>query len=227
MKKAVQLLSGGMDSTTLAYFLKHEGFDELIFVAFDYGQRHKRETIAAQVVAQLLEGQFILLDLPQVGGLLSGSALTDQTIGVPHGHYAEESMRQTVVSGRNAMMLSIAWALATSMKADVVAFGAHAGDHFIYPDCRPEFVDAIAIALRLGTRGHAKPDMQLYAPFLNYTKGDIVRTGLKLGVPFEVTWTCYEGGQMHCGKCGACNERREAFAQAGATDPVRYASEIS
>lgn len=223
MKSAVCILSGGMDSTTLAYYLLRAGYADLTLISFDYGQRHKRELVAAVGIAHILGKRHMIFDLSRVGAVLGGSALTDPAIEVPHGHYQEETMRQTVVPNRNAIMLSIAWGVAVAQGTEAVAYGAHAGDHFIYPDCRPEFVDALSIAFRLGTRGHGAPEMQLLAPFLHYTKADIVRTGSTLGVPYGATWTCYEGGAVHCGLCGACTERREAFRLAELLDPVDYA----
>lgn len=220
--KAVAIVSGGMDSVTLAHWLKAEGYD-LELVSFDYGQRHRRELECAKHQAELLGAGLTVIDISGIRPLLKGSALTDD-VAVPHGHYAEETMRATVVPNRNAIMLSIAWGLACSDGADVLACGVHAGDHFIYPDCRPEFIASLNESLRVGTVGHRKDSLELIAPFVNHTKTDIAGIGGTLGVPFEHTWTCYEGGEKHCGKCGACTERKEAFQDSGVADPTEYAA---
>lgn len=220
--KAVAIVSGGMDSITLAHWLKHEGYD-LHLVSFDYGQRHLRELECAVWHAAHLDADHTIIDIRGIRPLLKGSALTDD-VAVPHGHYAEESMRLTVVPNRNAIMLSIAWGLACSSEADVLACGVHAGDHHIYPDCRPEFIQELDLALRTGTVGHRREELRLIAPFVNQTKTDIAAIGGGLGVPFEHTWTCYEGGEVHCGKCGSCTERKEAFRDSGVPDPTIYAA---
>jgi 7-cyano-7-deazaguanine synthase len=140
-------------------------------------------------------------------------------VEVPEGHYAEESMRVTVVPNRNAIMLALAYGVAVAENANCVAFGAHGGDHFIYPDCRPGFMDAFEGMERLGT----ETEISIYAPFRQQTKADIVSLGAKLGVPFDETWSCYEGQQVHCGRCGTCVERIQAFRDAGVADPTSYA----
>lgn len=219
--KTLLILSGGADSATLAYHLRDQGH-ELGFLSFDYGQRHRKELDAAAAIAQAIGAEHVVMELPGLGALLKGSALTDD-VPVPHGHYAAESMRLTVVPNRNTIMLSLAWGVACAQSCDVLAYGAHAGDHFIYPDCRPEYVVALEAAFRLGTEGHRKDDLRLVAPFIYMDKAQIVKRGLELGVPFEKTWTCYEGKDLACGKCGSCRERLEAFAKCGATDPLEYA----
>jgi 7-cyano-7-deazaguanine synthase len=223
MSKILVILSGGADSATLAYHLARAGHD-LAALSFDYGQRHKRELKAAMMIAGSLNISHKVVWLPDLGALLKGSALTDKAVAVPHGHYAEESMRQTVVPNRNTIMLSIAWGAACADGCDGVALGVHAGDHFIYPDCRPEYVLALENAFLLGTVGHRKENMRLFAPFSDMDKVAIVKRGLELGVPFQDTWTCYEGGDVACGKCGSCRERLEAFEKVGAVDPLPYAA---
>lgn len=218
--KAVVVLSGGMDSTTLLYHVLARGYQTQA-VSFNYGQRHIRELDAAAAICQRNHVPHAIVDLRSLTTLLQ-SALTG-TADVPHGYYAEDSMRKTVVPGRNAIMLSIAWGIAASADAEIVATGIHAGDHFIYPDCRPEFAAALDAALILGTLGHAHTELRLYTPYLHVTKVDIAQEGAKLGVPYEATWTCYEGGAVHCGVCGACQERRAGFRDAGVPDPTVYA----
>jgi 7-cyano-7-deazaguanine synthase len=223
-RRVVAVLSGGLDSTTMAYQLRAQGYS-INAISFDYGQRHRRELAFAEQVAADLDAPWTLIDLHAAGitDILTGSALTDGSVSVPDGHYADESMRITVVPNRNAIMLSIASALAVTREAGAVAFGAHAGDHFIYPDCRPEFVRAFEGMVNIAVEGLAS--IEILAPFLAMTKTDIVRLGNELKVPFERTWSCYKGGELHCGTCGTCYERREAFAQAHVADPTAYKTE--
>jgi 7-cyano-7-deazaguanine synthase len=209
-----------MDSVTLAYLLDSETY-ELHVLSVDYGQRHKKEISYARRCAEQLGAIFDIADMSQVGRLLSGSALTDD-VEVPHGHYAAENMAVTVVPNRNAIMLSIAYGVAVAKEATLVACAVHAGDHFVYPDCRPEFVDAFDVMQRQAVAGFGHPHLRLCAPFVEKTKAQIVGIGTALGVPYEDTWSCYEGGEIHCGLCGTCNERKEAFQQAGVPDPTEY-----
>lgn len=220
-RHAVLIFSGGLDSAVTAYKLRDEGVT-LSLLSFNYGQRHLKELAHAADLADQLCVSHDIVDLTSLARILSGSALTDPTIAVPHGHYRAETMRSTVVPNRNAIMLEIAAGAAVAAGADAVAFGAHSGDHAIYPDCRPEFLTLIEASMKAGNEGHIDVGFQLLAPFLNLTKADIVREGTRLGVPFELTWSCYEGGDVHCGACGTCVERREAFAEAGVADPTRY-----
>jgi 7-cyano-7-deazaguanine synthase len=164
-----------------------------------------------------------VVDLTSLTGLLAGSALTDESVAVPDGHYTDTSMRATVVPNRNAIMLDIAVAQAVSVGADAVVFGAHAGDHPIYPDCRPDFLRAFQTTALLANEGFAHPDLQVMAPFIALSKADIAGIGAQLGVPFADTWSCYKGDVVHCGTCGTCVERREAFMVAGVVDPTVYA----
>src|SRR5580700_1607095 len=219
--RVIAVVSGGLDSTTMAYWLHAQGY-ALNAISFDYGQRHRKELEFAQRMAADLDAPWTLIDLHAAGltDVLSGSALTDETVAVPDGHYADESMRITVVPNRNAIMLSIACALAVTREAGAVAFGAHTGDHFIYPDCRPEFVRAFERMVNVAVEGLAS--IEILAPLLAMTKADIVKLGDELGVPFERTWSCYKGGALHCGACGTCFERREAFALARVADPTLY-----
>jgi 7-cyano-7-deazaguanine synthase len=217
---AVAVVSGGLDSVTLAYLLRSQGY-RLRMLAFDYGQRHKKELEYARGCAGRLDAAFEVVDIRDVGRLLSGSALTDD-IEVPHGHYAAENMGVTVVPNRNAIMLSIAYGAAVSEGSVIVAAAMHTGDHYVYPDCRPEFTGAFADMQAKAVEGFGHESLSLYTPFIDGGKEDIVRAGDRLGVPFEETWSCYEGGELHCGLCGTCNERKEAFAVAGVADPTSY-----
>jgi 7-cyano-7-deazaguanine synthase len=219
-QRAVAIVSGGMDSVTLAYLLDSEGYD-LHLLSIDYGQRHKKEISYAKRCAERLGAAFDIADIAKVGRLLSGSALTDN-IEVPHGHYAAENMAVTVVPNRNAVMLSIAYGVAVAQNAVLVACAVHGGDHFVYPDCRPQFIEAFDAMERRAVEGFGKPSLRLCAPFINKTKSEIVEIGATLSVPYEDTWSCYEGGDFHCGLCGTCNERKEAFQLAGVPDPTDY-----
>ncbi|MET9887163.1 7-cyano-7-deazaguanine synthase QueC [Streptomyces sp. NPDC006430] len=220
-RHAVLIFSGGLDSAVTAYKLRAEGVT-LSLLSFNYGQRHVKELAHAADLADQLGVSHDIVDLTSLGRILGGSALTDPAIAVPHGHYRAETMRSTVVPNRNAIMLEIAAGAAVAAGADAVAFGAHSGDHTIYPDCRPEFFNLIEASMKAGNDGHIDAGFQLVAPFLNLAKADIVREGARLGVPFELTWSCYEGGEVHCGACGTCVERREAFGEAGVADPTLY-----
>jgi 7-cyano-7-deazaguanine synthase len=220
-RHAIVIASGGLDSTVLAYWLAARGA-ELTLLSFDYGQRHRIELEHAADIARLLNCPHETIELAMLGRLLVGSALIDTKVSVPDGHYTDESMRATVVPNRNAIMLDIAVAVAIVHKADVVAFGAHAGDHAIYPDCRPEFVERFTRSARTANEGLLVDEFEILAPFLTQSKTDIVRVGAALGVPFERTWSCYRGETVHCGTCGTCTERKEAFEQNGITDPTNY-----
>ena len=215
--KAVVLFSGGLDSTVLVYHLIKEKVD-LKLLSIDYGQRHQKEITSSTQIAEYLGLPHLVLSLPSLGQLLGGSALTDQKIILPKGHYAEDSMKTTVVPNRNMILLSLAAGHAISIKFDTVAYAAHAGDHTIYPDCRPEFADSMAHALTLADWNC----INLLRPFVNWSKADLVKHGMQMGVPFEKTWSCYAGGKFHCGKCGTCVERKEAFELVGLSDPTQY-----
>ena len=220
MTKTVAVVSGGMDSVTLAYHLADIGH-ELHLISFDYGQRHKKELDFAKKAGDALDAPHTVVDLSNITSLVAKSALTSDA-PVPDGHYAEDTMRQTVVPNRNAIMLNIATGLAVTIGADNIATGVHAGDHYIYPDCRPEFVSTLETMLRVANEGFCSPDFHVLAPFVTITKGDICALGDKIGVPWLDTWSCYKGGDTHCGSCGTCFERREAFAEASVDDPTPY-----
>ena len=224
-KKCVVLLSGGLDSTVLLYSLINE--HECWPLTVSYGQRHDKEVIAARNVCEARDHNLLLrlkyVNLSALGNLLP-SALTG--VGeVPLGHYQEESMKATVVPNRNMILLAIAAGYAQGINAKHVAYGAHFGDHAIYPDCRKVFIQSCMHTIRLGT-GWNDDGVELHTPFSRKTKKDIVKLGEKLNVPFKMTWSCYEGKDIHCGCCGTCVERQEAFRLAGVKDPTMYASEL-
>ncbi|OWV74983.1 7-cyano-7-deazaguanine synthase [Rhizobium sp. R634] len=216
--KTIVVCSGGLDSVSLAHRMAAE--QQLIgLVSFDYGQRHRKELDFAAKCAARLAVPHHIIDIAAIGGHLSGSALTDN-VEVPDGHYAEETMKATVVPNRNAIMLAIAFGLAAAQKADAVAVAVHGGDHFIYPDCRPGFIDAFQQMQNQALDGYAS--VKLLAPYVDLPKAAIVTDGAKHGTPFAETWSCYKGGNLHCGRCGTCVERREAFHLAGVADPTEY-----
>ncbi len=216
--KTIVVCSGGLDSVSLAYKVAAEA-ELLGLVSFDYGQRHKKELQFAAKAAQHLSVPHHVIDITTIGRHLTGSALTD-AVDVPDGHYAEETMKATVVPNRNAIMLTIAFGLAAAQQADAVAIAVHGGDHFIYPDCRPQFIDSFQTMQNHALDGYA--NVRLYSPFVTISKADIVREGARHATPFADTWSCYKGGDRHCGRCGTCVERREAFHLAGVDDPTDY-----
>jgi 7-cyano-7-deazaguanine synthase len=219
--KAILILSGGMDSVTLLYDLVWQGWD-VEAITFDYGQRHRREIDSARRICSIKRVKHTVVDLTSVTALLGGSSLTDPAVNTPHGHYAAENMKLTVVPNRNAIMLSIAIGAAVASGALAVATAVHAGDHFIYPDCRPEFVKAMRQVATVGNEGFIDPNFVMLTPYLNLTKTEIALLGDQYSVPYGETWTCYEGGEVHCGLCGACQERKEAFRDAGLPDNTVY-----
>ncbi len=217
MEKIVVIYSGGMDSTTLLYHLRDAGHT-LRAISVDYGQRHVREIEAAREICAAIDVPHVVADLSAINPLLGDNSLSGRNVDVPEGHYEEESMKLTVVPNRNMIMLSVAIGWAISLEFDAVAYGAHSGDHAIYPDCRPAFADAMDEAARLCDWR----ELKLLRPLVHMDKGDIAQRGHQLGVPFEKTWTCYKGQEKHCGKCGACTEGREALAKHNLPDPTVY-----
>ena len=220
-KKAVAILSGGIDSSTLCYKYKSENF-EVHALTIKYGQRHKREVSSAENIAKALGISHKVLDLSSLKHVLSGSALTDATVKIPEVPEEAEhfdSLKVTIVPNRNAIFLSAAIGYAQSIGANNVCFGAHHSDRGVYPDCRKEFVEAFETAERLATDNQ---ELKVEAPFIEMDKSEVVKLGSKLGVPFELTWTCYEGKELHCGTCSACRERKRAFTVSGIKDPTKY-----
>lgn len=212
--KRVIVLSGGLDSTvTLAKMLSEaHPDDEVQAIAYNYGQRHARELGAAGRIAPSMGVQLSVID---VRGLLNGSSLLYKG-DIPDGHYADESMKSTVVHARNMLFASIA--ISAAGEGGEVWLGVHGGDHHIYPDCRPSFWEPFSEAVRVAYA------VQLRLPYLYGDKSTIVADGAALGAPMSETWSCYKGLQVHCGTCGTCIERREAFELAGVTDPTEYIS---
>ncbi len=219
--KAVIIASGGIDSSTLLYKMVKEGF-EVYVLTFIYGQKHLKEIEYAKSIAEKLDVNHKVVDLSSMKVLLSGSALTDSSIEVPEVPETSEyyeTLQSTIVPNRNAIFLSIAIGYAVSLKANHVFFGAHFSDRGVYPDCRKEFVEAFQTAERLA---NDNPEMVVDAPFVDIDKSDIVKLGAELGVPFKETWTCYKGGEKHCGVCSSCRERKRAFVDSGVTDSTEY-----
>lgn len=217
MEDIVVVLSGGMDSATLLAHTIDKGRDPWA-LSVRYGQRHVRELRAAAELCQHYAVRHTVVDLGGLRDVMKNSSQTDPTVAVPLGHYEEPSMKRTVVPNRNMILLAVATAHAISHGIEAVAYGAHSGDHAIYPDCRPGFVHAMRPAMAVCDY----QPIDLLTPFIDMDKGGIAQLGTALGVPYELTWTCYQGRELACGKCGACTERLEAFAAAGVTDPVEY-----
>ena len=217
--KTVVVCSGGLDSVTLAHLVA-DTRDLTRLVSFDYGQRHAKELEFAARAATRLGVPHDVIDMRGIGAVLTGSALTQDDVDVPDGHYAEDTMRITVVPNRNAIMLTVAYGIAAAHGDNAVATAVHGGDHFIYPDCRPEFTRAFEVMQNQALDGYA--NVSLFTPFVEIPKADIVTIGARHNVPFGETWSCYKGGVNHCGRCGTCVERREAFAIAGVDDPTTY-----
>ncbi len=215
MKDSVIIVSGGMDSVTLLYEMR----DRIALgISFDYGSNHNAKEIAfARLHCGRLGIRHIVIELGFMSRYFK-SSLLEGAGAIPEGHYEDENMKSTVVPFRNGIMLSIAAGIAESNGLKYVLIANHGGDHAIYPDCRPEFIAAMSDATRFGTY----PGVQVLAPYTNITKGEIALHGKKLGIDYAETWSCYKGGERHCGKCGTCVERKEALAYAGIKDPTDY-----
>lgn len=214
-KDTVIILSGGMDSVTLLYDQQER---IALAVSFDYGSKHNdREIPFARLHCERLGIPHIVIPLDFMTKYFK-SSLLEGGEEIPEGHYADENMKSTVVPFRNGIMLSIAVGIAESNDLRFVMMANHAGDHTIYHDCTPQFVDAFDEAARAGTF----VKVGLLSPFTNWTKADIARRGKELGINYAETWSCYKGEEKHCGKCGTCVERREALSEAGIEDPTEY-----
>ena len=215
MKNSEIIVSGGMDSITLLYDHK----DEIALgISFDYGSNHNaREIPYAKMHCERLGIRHITINLDFMHQYFK-SSLLEGADAIPEGHYADDNMKSTVVPFRNGIMLSIAIGIAESNNLDQVFIANHGGDHTIYPDCRPEFINAINGAATAGTYNNVR----VVAPYTNITKGEIASIGKRLGIDYTETWSCYKGGEKHCGKCGTCVERKEALAAAGIDDHTVY-----
>jgi 7-cyano-7-deazaguanine synthase len=219
--RSVVLLSGGLDSTTLLAERRSEG-RVVLPIAFNYSQRHLKELEAADDVAKHYGLTLKVVNLQGLYDVVRGASSQTGDDPVPHGHYADESMRVTVVPNRNMTFLAVATAYAIAQGAAEICYAAHAGDHAIYPDCRPQFADAMRLAIALCDYPERTPI--LVTPFVRWSKASIVAIGADMKVPYELTYSCYEGRLAHCGLCGTCVERKEAFVLASVPDPTVYES---
>lgn len=215
MKDCLLVLSGGLDSTTMLYEYQER---IAMAVSFHYGSKHNdKELYFARLHCERLHIPHRMISLDFIGKYFQSSLL----IGgeeIPEGNYDDENMKSTVVPFRNGIMLAIAAGLAESNELQYVMLANHGGDHAIYPDCRPEFIDAMSQAISNGTY----KNIQILAPYTHITKADICRHGKELGLDYAETWSCYKGGEKHCGKCGTCTERHDALTEAGIIDPTIY-----
>lgn len=215
MKDTLMVVSGGMDSTTMLYEFASR---IALAVTFNYGSNHNaREIECARHNCAALGIELVVVDLPFIGQMFESSLLSGAE-AIPEGNYDDDNMRSTVVPFRNGIMLAVAAGIAESRGLKRLMMANHGGDHAIYPDCRPGFVEAMSKAISEGTYDHIAID----APYTNITKTDIARRGAALGVDYSHTYSCYKGGALHCGRCGTCTERRQAFAEAGLPDPTPY-----
>lgn len=214
-KNALVVFSGGLDSTTALYWAKQE-YNQVAAVNFQYGSNHQeKECASAEKIAKQLDVPFYQIPMMFIRDFFKSELIGGE---IPEGHYQAENMKSTVVPFRNGIMLSVAAGLANSLGYEVIVLANHGGDHFVYPDCREEFIEAMNNAIQAGT----DYEVEVVSPFCNMSKADIVEEGDKLGVDFSQTYSCYKGGEKHCGKCGTCIERKEAFIEAGVKDPTEY-----
>lgn len=220
MKKAVVLLSGGLDSATALYWAKDRSY-QCYALLFDYGQRHKRELISARAVAKSAQ---VFVERVQISLPWKGSALTDQKLKIPHHRFnkiGRGGIPLTYVPARNTIFLSFALSWADSCGAEAVVIGANALDYSGYPDCRPAYFKAVQKVSRLGTKsGVGGKTIKILTPLIKMSKKEIVKLGIRLGVPFEKTWSCYAGKRRPCGKCDSCQLREKGFREAGSIDPL-------
>lgn len=215
--KAVVIYSGGMDSYTVLHHALRQGYS-VHALSFDYGQRHVKELDIARRVCQRLDLAHQVIDIQAIHSLIDNSALTDASRPLPAGDYDADSLAATVVPNRNMILLSLAIAHAVNIGADVCFYGAHGGDHMLYPDCRPEFVERMNAASAVANFNAVR----IEAPYLHASKADILSDGLGMGLDYAQTWTCYQGDELACGECGSCRERLAAFAERGLADPLAY-----
>lgn len=222
--KAVIILSGGLDSTTVLYKALREYYlpGQVVAISYNYGQNHTKELECASETCKRLGVEHVILNLSMFSQHAFVSALTGGADKIPEASYEQENMTDTVVPNRNMVMIAIAASVAISRGADIIYYGAHGGDHDLYPDCRPEFIEAMQNLLYVC---HYKP-IYLITPYMEWSKGEIVYDGVfNLNVPYENTWSCYKGGDKACGKCSTCKERLEAFRINGIEDPIQYEGE--
>ena len=218
MKRAVVLLSGGLDSATTLYFAKDKGF-QCFCLIFDYGQRHKKEIYAAKKIAQRANcsSQIVRITLPWKGSSLLDKRMPVSRIQDPRSNV----IPPTYVPARNIIFLSFALSYAEVIGADTIFIGANAIDYSGYPDCRPRFYQAFVKAAKLGTKaGVEGSPIRILTPLIRKTKARIIKSGMKLGAPYELTWSCYQGGRFPCGKCDSCRFRAKGFREAGFSDPI-------
>lgn len=217
MKDSVIVVSGGMDSITMLYDYK----DRIaLAVSFDYGSNHNRKELPlAKMHCERLGIRHIVIPLDFIGKYFH-SSLLEGADAIPEGQYDDENMKSTVVPFRNGIMLAVAAGLAENEHLHYIMLANHAGDHTIYPDCRPQFVKGMSEAVKAGTY----EGVEVFAPYTDITKADIARRGKELGIDYTETWSCYKGGEHHCGKCGTCTERIEALREAGIDDRTIYRS---
>ena len=219
MKKVIVLVSGGMDSVTVLY-QAHKMYEVVAAISFDYGSKHNHKEIPfAKLHCDRLSIPHHIINTGFIGELFNSALLKSDEEDVPDGHYEEAVMKKTVVPFRNGIMLSIACGFAESVEAKAVVIAAHSGDHAIYPDCRNDFMTAMASAMKLGTYA----EIELLAPFVAIDKTEIAKISAEHGINHKETWSCYKGLEFHCGTCGTCVERKEAFELAGLDDPTVYA----
>ncbi len=215
MRDAVIIISGGMDSATMLHEYKNE---IALAITFDYGStQNGRERLCAIEQCRLLGIRHIVIRLDFMKQYFK-SALLESAEAIPEGNYDDENMKSTVVPFRNGIMLAIACGVAESNGLKRVMIANHSGDHAIYPDCQPGFINAMSQAMQAGTYDN----VEVYAPYTNLSKADIARHGKELGVDYSLTYSCYKGGRNHCGRCGTCRERRQALLEAGIDDPTVY-----
>ena len=221
--KILFIISGGLDSATALYELKND--HEIVeAVTFDYGQRHRKEIECAQKICSNLNIAHKIINIQNFNELLQGSSLTTPSIQTPHGHYEEESMKQTIVPNRNAIMMNIAAGYAISKNIHALGIGVHAGDHFIYPDCRPEFIKLFQDLADYSTKAAIQDNrkIKIETPLINLTKKEIVLLGNSLKAPLQLTHSCYSGTDKACGVCDSCLLRLKGFEEAGISDPIKY-----
>ena len=216
MTKIIVVYSGGLDSFTLLNEAIRSGKD-VSALSFDYGQKHNKELHFVEKFCAQESIDSKIVDVSSIKELFQGSSLTDE-IDIPKGHYEDDSMKSTVVPNRNMILISLALGYAVTKEAEEVWFGAHAGDHAIYPDCRPEFVEKMDAVARIANYS----PIAVKAPYIAMSKTEILAIGLNMQLDYGLTWTCYAGKELACGSCGACHERLESFAANNVIDPIKY-----